>query len=287
MSIIQWTDETANPIVPKGGGWWCKHASPGCTFCYSEEKNQNPFFGGNQQRFGGQPPELILRRELLESWSRMRKPRRIFVGSMTDLFGEWVPLSWQLEILSAAAAAPHITFQLLTKRPEIARLAADRWLDKTGLEQLPPNIWVGCSVESQEWADRRHQHLQAARAAVRFVSYEPALGPVDWRGWEFLNWMVVGGESGPKARPADPLWFEQALAWCQRNDVAYFFKQGGSVLAKTWGTRHPKAGDLAEVPTHLQVRQFPNCVPLQTGAHPVPKPSLPRILPPLGNRPVY
>jgi len=99
---IQWTDVTDNPIVVADGGWWCKKISEGCANCYAEKLNQNSFYKGNHTAYSGQPPEMKLKRELLASWARMRTPKKHFVSSMTDVFGDWVPLKWQLEILDAA-----------------------------------------------------------------------------------------------------------------------------------------------------------------------------------------
>ncbi|MBE9003253.1 DUF5131 family protein, partial [Nostoc sp. LEGE 12447] len=116
---IEWADLTDNIIRAKRGGWWCQKISDGCKNCYSEKLNQNSFFGGNKQPYSGQPPELVLDTEAIRKWRFQRKPKKHFVSSMTDVFGEWIPRSWQHEILDGMFVAPKQIFQILTKRPEV------------------------------------------------------------------------------------------------------------------------------------------------------------------------
>ena len=160
MSSIQWTDVTDNPIHltkwnGKNGGHWCKKISPGCGRCYAEAKNQSNFFSwASHLPYSGEvPTNLSLDRAKLESWARMRLPKKHFVCSMTDWAGEWVPREWQFELLDAMIAAQSQTFQLLTKRPEIALSSIQQYCQLRGIEKLPSNIWVGVSVENQKCAD--------------------------------------------------------------------------------------------------------------------------------------
>lgn len=243
---IQWTDCTDNIIVAAGGGWWCRRRSAGCDHCYAETVNQNPFFGGNRQDYRGEPPPLVLRRDILAKWARQSKPRRHFVASMTDVLGEWVPRAWIFEYLDAMAAAPRQTFQLLTKREDVAEREINAWLLARGLTELPANIWIGFTVENQEYADRRIPFLLRIPARARFLSVEPMLGPVDLSDWLIgdilpqLHWVIVGGESGDDddgnaKRPIQPLrveWVRDLRDQCEAACVPFFFKQ--------WGEHFPR-----------------------------------------------
>jgi protein gp37 len=227
QSKIEWTDVTDNIIVVESGGWWCRRISPGCDHCYAEGINQNKFFGGNGFAYRGAPPALKLREDIIEGWARQRKPKKHFVSSMTDVFGDWVPQWMIFRILDGMVAAPRQTFQLLTKRPGVMLREVRAWLASRGLDRLPSNIWAGVTVENQEWADKRREDFEAIPAATKFVSYEPALGPVNWAGWEFLSQIISGGESGKGARPSHPGWFHATRDWCIANHKAYFHKQHG------------------------------------------------------------
>lgn len=222
-SSIEWTTETDNVIVVEGKegkphGWYCVRVSPGCTHCYAARLNKAGRFGGNGLDYkvppDGQWPPLMLRRDTLARWPRQTKPRMHFVNSMTDTFGEFVPDEWIYEIFDAMLAVPLQTFQVLTKRAERMCHLVTAWLRGRGLDQVPGNIWLGVSVENQEWANRRVPELLDIPAAVRFLSCEPLLGPVDlayclvddygiWdKGATMIHWVIVGGESGPPG-PAD------------------------------------------------------------------------------------
>lgn len=224
---IEWTDVTDNIIVVKGGGWWCRRISPGCDHCYAEKLNQNTFFGGNKMPYRGAPPVLKLKEEIVDGWARQRKPKKHFVASMTDIFGEWVSQEMIFRFLDGMADAPLQTFQLLTKRPENAVEQICAWLNSRDLRQLPANIWIGVTVENQEWADKRRAWFEMIPAQTKFISYEPALGLVDWSGWEFIDQIISGGESGTSARPSYPDWHRATRDWCVANGKAYFFKQWG------------------------------------------------------------
>jgi len=237
VSNIQWTDKTVNPIHLRDengshSGHWCRKVSPGCENCYSELQNQAAFFPwASHMRYSGDiPHNLVFDHAQVESWATARKPTRRFVCSMTDLFGEWVSREWQFAVFDGAAAAPRQTIQLLTKRPAIAVEAVDEWLVSRDRSKLPGNIWMGVSVEDQARADRRVSEFKGMRdvAEILFVSYEPALQLVNWSGWEFIDWLIIGGESGAEARVFHADWARVALQWCRENNVAPFVKQLGS-----------------------------------------------------------
>jgi protein gp37 len=200
-------------------------------------------------------------------WDRLtlplgwRKPAVIFANSTSDIFHEKLPWEHIASIYAVAVAAHHLrghTTQILTKRPHRARELLNSeafWnvvnaeagfhvmertdplhrlsddaratLDDYGPENPPPGVWLGTSVENQEWADKRRADFSGVPAAVRFVSYEPAIGAVDWTGWEFVDWIISGGESGRKARPSHPDWHRATLRFCEDHEVAYLFKQWG------------------------------------------------------------
>jgi protein gp37 len=256
-TAIEWTDVTDNIIVVKGGGWWCHKISAGCQHCYAAALNQNDFFGGNHLQYGGTPPKLILREDILERWKRQTKPRKHFVASMTDVFGEWVPREWIFCFLDAMAAASLQTFQILSKRTHIMRREVSAWLEARELDRVPSNMWLGASVEDQEQADLRIPELVQIPGTL-FLSIEPLLGPVSihglgWlppadgscqrdgspaiaqvsrttttqRGSNSVSWVIVGGESGRNARPMHPSWLRWLRDQCTAAGVAFFFKQWG------------------------------------------------------------
>jgi protein gp37 len=264
MSKIEWTDKTANPVKVKSGGNYCEKISPGCANCYASAHNsKGTRFGGNGLAFGGsnqERPEMSLNAEMLKSWARMRKPHKIFVGSMTDVFGEWIPDWIIFSLFDAMAAAPRQIFQILTKRPERACNAIADWLYDVGLDQLPPNIWLGISAEDQQRLDERMEWLVLSQAEYRFVSLEPLLGPIKLADIIELDWVIIGGESGPSARPLRTEWIEDILAQCRGAGISAFVKQLGQDWAKRGkqiGVKHSKGGDPDEWPPFLRVRMFP------------------------------
>jgi protein gp37 len=274
MSKIQWTDKTQNPLKVKTGGNYCELVSPGCANCYASGINKNPFFGGNGLAYGGsnqERPEMTLNTDMLASWARMRKSKKHFVCSMTDMFGEWVPDTYIFDILSAMAQASRQTFQILTKRPERMCYEVGIWLRQNGLGQIPANIWLGISAEDQKRYSERIIWLSRSLAQTRFLSLEPLLGPIDLtithyrpeigpfaRPIRLTDWVIIGGESGPnaRARPLDLAWIEDILRQCSAANIPVFVKQLGSAWAKAPGN-HSKGGDPDEWPEHLRVRMFP------------------------------
>jgi protein gp37 len=263
-TAIQWTDVTDNIIVVEGGGWWCRKISPGCANCYAEKLNQSSYFDGNKLKYVGEPPKLKLREEIIAGWERQTKPKKHFVASMTDIFGDWVPQEWVFQFLDGMAAAPLQTFQLLTKRADVMRDQVLAWLRRREFRRVPQNIWLGVSVEDRARKDRLE--MLSGIQAVKFASFEPLLEDLKLVPAEIrmLNWAIIGGESGPDARPCDLEWIRKITATCRAADVAPFVKQLGSAAVQAHAeydfTLYPstkKGGDMAEWPEDLRVREFP------------------------------
>ena len=219
---IEWTDATWNPVAG------CSIISPGCTNCYAmrmaarlEAMGTQKYFGltrktGSRHVWTG---HVSLDRHVLDAPLRWRKPRMIFVNSMSDLFQDAVPQEFVSEVWERMAAATHHTFQILTKR-------AERMADIARTLPVLPNVWLGVSVENTDHAFRL-DHLRRTNAAVRFVSFEPLLAPVTGADLSDIHWAIVGGESGPKARPMKEAWVREIRSICRRHDTAFFFKQWG------------------------------------------------------------
>ena len=211
-SGIEWTDATWNPVTG------CTKVSPGCAHCYAEAitlrfRRGGPFLPG-KTTIKLHPDRL----NLPLSWKR---PRRIFVNSMSDLFHEEVPIEFIHQVFEVMARASRHTFQILTKRHERLQILANE-LD------WPDNVWVGVSVENQYWADRRIPPLLTVPAAVRFLSVEPLLKLMTLRPYlKDLQWVIVGGESGPRARPVQFDWIRDLCSQCQETRVPFFLKQLG------------------------------------------------------------
>lgn len=209
---IEWTDRTWNPTTG------CEKISPGCANCYAEEITKR-FPNGFPNGFN-----LTLHPGRLAEPLKWRKPSRIFVNSMSDLFHKDVPLEFIQKVFEVAGQTPRHTYQILTKRAErLAELAPELPWHK--------NIWMGVSVESQKYV-QRIAYLQQVPAHVRFLSCEPLLGELSLSLYG-IHWVIVGGESGNKHRPIKPEWAESIRDQCQEAGVAFFFKQ--------WGGRTPKA----------------------------------------------
>jgi protein gp37 len=253
-SKIEWTDATWNPT------YGCVRVSPGCENCYAERFVHR--FSGPGQRHdgltvirGGRPGwsgKIQLAPERLGQVLRWKRPRMVFVNSMSDLFHEKIPFEYVAACFGAMAATPRHTYQVLTKRPgralefflwlkerdtfvELAEqfsihIGNGGWDTLCHLEsdEWPlPNVWLGVSVEDQLWADRRIPLLRSCPAAVRFLSCEPLLGPLDLAEYlPSLGWVIVGAESGPGARPMDEEWVRLLKGQCVRGGVPFFFKQG-------------------------------------------------------------
>lgn len=218
-SAIEWTESTWNPVTG------CTKISPGCLNCYAERMaNRLKAMGQHWYRNGFQitPHEQLL--GVPRTW---RKSRLIFVNSMSDLFHEDVPREFILRAFDVMRSARQHKFQILTKRSERLRELDEhiRW---------PENVWMGVTVES---AGYRHRidHLRETGAAGKFLSLEPLLGPIPGLNLKGIDWVIVGGESGPGARPMEKQWVLEIRDQCQEQDVPFFFKQWGGVNKKKAG----------------------------------------------------
>lgn len=223
LSTIEWTDATWNPVTG------CTKVSPGCKHCYAERMAKRlQSMGQPRYRNGFQ---LTLQPDVIMQPLSWKKPRLVFVNSMSDLFHDDVPLSYLREVFQVMAQAGQHTFQILTKRSE--RLA-----EVASLLHWPANVWIGVSVESEGYTFRV-DHLRSVPAAVRFLSVEPLLGPLNHLSLANIDWVIVGGESGPLARPLDPDWVRSIRNECVLAGVPFFFKQWG-------GTRKSITGRLLD-----------------------------------------
>ena len=326
-TTIEWCDMSVNPVRARHKatgkvGHFCVKVSPGCAHCYSSR--MQPRFGMPpfEARYADQV-EPFFDEHVLDEVVRRKKPTKWFWCDMSDLFGEWVPDLWIDQCFSTMARTPQHTHQILSKRVVrmqtyslgLARLSAKersrRFIaamyadhparrlvtgtsipdERVGGTPWPlKNVWFGHSVENQATADQRLWRLRQTPAAVRFVSYEPALAAVDFKllphscyvGAEHspkLDLIIIGGESGPDARPFDLAWARSAIAQCRAAGVKAFFKQAGSrpvideeETLEGWpdhvvrDTRRPgairlrdrKGGDLEELPAEFHVREFPS-----------------------------
>ena len=244
-SSIEWTEATWNPVTG------CTKVSPGCKFCYAERMAKRLQAMG-QKRYRN-AFKLTLQPDALETPLRWKKPRVIFVNSMSDLFHKDVPLDYIQRCFEVMEQASQHTFQVLTKRPERVVELADKlpW---------PDNVWMGTSVENKDYVWRIHE-LRKVPAKIRFLSVEPLLGPIPNLPVKDIQWVIVGGESGPGARPMQPEWVIQIRDRCQRFDVPFFFKQWGGVNKKrtgrkldgqTWDGMPTLLGDFREKETQYQ-----------------------------------
>lgn len=253
---IEWTDKTWNPVTG------CHKVSPGCAHCYAEAVTQR--FGHN----GGKFDEVVLHPDRLDQPLRWRKPSRVFVNSMSDLFHKDVPRDFIRKVFAVMALSPEHTFQVLTKRPEemVGFMTSDcnrEFVLNLGSDSRPifqtepgvyttrkysgqwpiPNVWLGVSVESQAYTPRIDL-LRQCPAAVRFLSCEPLLGPLDLN-LAGIHWVIVGGESGAGCRPIKEEWVRSIRDQCQSAGVAFFFKQWGGLTPK-------KNGNLLDGKQHLE-----------------------------------
>ncbi len=212
-SSIEWTETTWNPVTG------CTKISPGCKFCYAERMALRLKAMGQPRYQDGF--KVTLQNDLVELPLSWRQPRMIFVNSMSDLFHPDVPADFIQRCFETMRQATQHTFQILTKRPE-------RAAELASILPWPENIWMGTSVESSDFTPRIHE-LRQVPALVRFLSVEPLLGPIQQLPLSGINWCIVGGESGPGARPMDPDWVRQIRDRCIRYHVPFFFKQWGGV----------------------------------------------------------
>ena len=240
QSSIEWTDATWNPVTG------CTKVGPGCDHCYAERFAER-FRGvkGHPFEFGF---DLILKPERLKQPIGWRKPRRVFVNSMSDLFHKDVPISFIDEVFDTMEQANWHQFQLLTKRSSLMRNYINRRYGASG--SCPDHIWLGVSVENRD-KSKRIDHLRHTQASVRFLSVEPllgALGPVSLLG---IHWVIVGGESGPGARPMEEAWAIEVRDQCLDQGVPFFFKQWGGIRPKSGG-RLLEGREWNEYPQEMQ-----------------------------------
>ena len=218
-SAIEWTESTWNPSTG------CDALSPGCENCYAERLTRRLKAMGQKKYENGF--RLTLHPDTLELPLRWKKPQRIFVNSMSDLFHHEVPLEYIQRVFATMRAASWHQFQVLTKRS--GRLLA--FSDKI---DWPSNVWMGVSVESTEYA-ARIDHLRKTGARTKFLSLEPLLGPLEGLDLSGIDWVIVGGESGHGARPMAREWVTSIRNQCRKASVAFFFKQWGGVQKKRTG----------------------------------------------------
>ena len=221
-SEIEWTDATWNPVTG------CTKVGPGCDNCYAER------FAERWRGVEGHPYEqgFDLRHwpTRLDQPARWTKPRMIFVNSMSDLFHKEIKRTFIDQVFDTMETADWHVYQVLTKRSSLMR----RYVrDRYRAAAVPEHIWLGVSVEDAEHAGRI-KHLRQIRSPARFISFEPLLGPIGAVDLSGIAWAIVGGESGPKARPMAPSWATELRDRCRQFGVAFFFKQ--------WGGPRPKSG---------------------------------------------
>lgn len=218
-SSIEWTKSTWNPVTG------CTKVSPGCKHCYAERMARR--LQAMKQPNYADGFRLAIHRQMLDLPLEWKKPQTIFVNSMSDLFHEDVPLSFILEVFDVMRRASWHDFQILTKR-------SARLLELSPELEWPRNVWMGVSVENADYTFRI-QHLRLTGAAVKFLSLEPLLGPLPALNLSGIDWVIVGGESGPMARPIDKTWVTDIRDQCQQAGVPFFFKQWGGIKKKKTG----------------------------------------------------
>lgn len=229
-SSIEWTEATWNPVVG------CNVISPGCTNCYAMrmarrlEAMGQPKYTGTTRMSGGRAKwngVVRVDEDSLNLPAKWRAGRMIFVNSMSDLFHEEVPLEFVQQVFATMKATPQHTYQILTKR-------AERLEDVASTLDWPQNVWMGVSVENADYL-YRIDHLRRTAAAIKFLSLEPLLGPLEGMNLKHIDWVIAGGESGPGARAMDPSWVRSIRDQCQSAEIAFHFKQWGGVNKKKAG----------------------------------------------------
>jgi protein gp37 len=217
-TAIEWTEATWNPVTG------CDQVSPGCAHCYAKTFAER--WRGIPGHHYEQGFDLRLWPQRLSQPLEWRRPRMIFVNSMSDLFHEDIPLAYIQEVFAVMEEAEQHTFQILTKRHKrLAELAPE--LD------WPSNVWMGVSIENRRFVERA-DYLRRVSAAIRFISAEPLLGPLEGLDLTMIDWLIAGGESGHGHRPMKIEWVRELRDRCRDEGVSFFFKQ--------WGGRSPKAG---------------------------------------------
>ncbi len=241
---IEWTNATWNPVTG------CTKVSPGCDHCYAKRLTE---------RFGRGPFDRVATHlERLTEPSRWRRPQMVFTCSMSDLFHPNVPWAFTLAVFSVMEETPQHTYQVLTKRPGRMAYFASNVLKSQG-RNWPSNVWAGTSVEAQRFVPRLDL-LARVPSVVRFASLEPLLEPIELgpsaRGGK-IHWVIVGGESGPGARPMDIEWVYSLRHQCEEAKVPFFVKQLGTSWAAANGIADYKGGDPSNWPPIIRIREFP------------------------------
>ena len=219
LSKIEWTETTWNPVTS------CTKISYGCKHCYAERMSKRlQAMGMEKYRRGF---EVVVHESVLQEPLKWKSPSLVFVNSMSDLFHKAVPIDFVQSVFEVMNQASQHTFQVLTKRPGRVK-QIDARLD------WAPNIWLGTSIESERWLDRLDR-LKATGASTKFLSLEPLLRPLPDLDLSGIDWVIVGGESGPGARPMDAEWVREIRDNCVDSNVPFFFKQWGGVFKKRTG----------------------------------------------------
>jgi protein gp37 len=220
-TAIEWTEATWNPVSG------CSKVSPGCAHCYAERISRR--FGHTREPWLPEHADknVVVHVDRLDQPLRWRRPRMIFVNSMSDLFHERIPLAFVRHVFAVMQQAERHTFQILTKRHHrlVALAPHLPW---------PDNVWMGVSIENRRCVERA-DYLRRVPAAVRFISAEPLLGPLDTLDLEGIDWLIAGGESGHSHRPMKIEWARALRDRCQEESVAFFFKQWGGATARSGG----------------------------------------------------
>lgn len=265
MSNIEWTEQTWNPTTG------CDRISPGCDHCYAltmakrlKAMGQVKYQNDGDPRTSGPGFGITVHPDVLAEPLRWKKPRKVFVNSMSDLFHARVPVDFITDVWRTMQATPQHTYQILTKRAARLPRVLDRVHETLGLDDPLPNVWLGTSIETDDYA-RRATALRHSLAAVRFISAEPLLGPLPSLDLDGIDWLIIGGESGPGARPMDLAWVRDLLAETDTTGTAPFVKQLGSAWAHdtAWAGKSvaaigdTKGGNPTYWPADLRVREYP------------------------------
>ena len=263
---IEWTDATWNPVTG------CQKVSEGCRNCYALTFAER--FRGTPGHYFEHGFDVTLRPTKLELPFTWKKPRRVFVNSMSDLFHKDVPDEYIAKVFDVMAQTPEHTYQVLTKRPQRMKEFIEQYNPENLAPEILPNVWLGVSVENQQAAEERIPLLLETPAVVRFLSCEPLLGPVDLsfvnqvdhpnnegygiQAIEGINWIIAGGESGPKARPMHPEWVRMLRDQCIEAGVSFFFKQWGEWLPNAQ-EYDANPGDFDYEKKHVMVEDVAMC----------------------------
>ena len=218
-SSIEWTESTWNPVTG------CSKISPGCSNCYAERMAKRLQAMGQPNYRNGF--KVTLHKHIMDIPLQWKTPQLVFVNSMSDLFHEDVPFKFIQNVFEIMGKANWHIFQILTKR-------SHRIIELNSEIEWKPNIWLGVSVETQDYT-YRIDHLKQTNAKIKFISFEPLLGHISNLNFNGIDWVIVGGESGPKSRPMHQSWVEEIQIQCKKSEIPFFFKQWGGFNKKKNG----------------------------------------------------